>query len=39
VARYIERGPVSLEKLSVDDDIITYTTKESFYEMKVEKIR
>jgi hypothetical protein len=28
VARYIERGPVSLEKLSVDDDIITYTTND-----------
>jgi hypothetical protein len=28
VARYVERGPVSLEKLSIDDDIITYTTKD-----------
>lgn len=28
VARYIERGPVSLEKLSITDDIITYTTKD-----------
>jgi hypothetical protein len=28
VARYIERGPVSLEKLSIQDDIITYTTKD-----------
>jgi len=28
VARYIERGPVSLEKLSIEDDIITYTTKD-----------
>ena len=26
VARYIEHGPVSLEKLSVQDDIVTYTT-------------
>ena len=28
VARYIERGPISLEKLSIQDDIITYTTKD-----------
>lgn len=28
VARYIERGPISLEKLSITDDIITYTTKD-----------
>ncbi len=28
VARYIERGPVSLEKLTIQDDIITYTTKD-----------
>ena len=28
VARYIERGPVSLEKLSIDEHIITYTTKD-----------
>ncbi len=28
VARYIERGPVSLEKLSIEDDVITYTTKD-----------
>jgi hypothetical protein len=28
VARYIERGPVSLEKLTITDDIITYTTKD-----------
>jgi len=28
VARYIERGPISLEKLSIQDDIVTYTTKE-----------
>jgi len=27
-ARYIERGPVSLEKLSIDEHIITYTTKD-----------
>ncbi len=27
VARYIERGPISLEKLSIQDDIVTYTTK------------
>ena len=28
VARYIERGPVSLEKLSIEHDIVTYTTKD-----------
>ena len=28
VARYIERAPLSLEKLSIQDDIITYTTKD-----------
>jgi hypothetical protein len=28
VARYIERGPISLEKLSIQDDIITYTSKD-----------
>jgi hypothetical protein len=28
VARYIERAPLSLEKLSIQDDIVTYTTKE-----------
>jgi len=28
VARYIERGPVSLTKLSITDDIITYTTSD-----------
>ena len=28
VARYIERGPISLEKLSIQDDVITYTTKD-----------
>ena len=28
VARYIERGPISLEKLSIQDDIVTYTTKD-----------
>lgn len=28
VARYIERGPISLERLSVQDDIVTYTTKD-----------
>jgi len=30
VARYIERGPVSLEKLGVHDNIVTYTTKSDF---------
>jgi hypothetical protein len=28
VARYIERGPISLEKLSLNHDIVTYTTKD-----------
>ncbi len=28
VARYIERAPLSLEKLSIQDDIVIYTTKE-----------
>ena len=28
VARYIERDPLSLEKLSIQDDIVTYTTKD-----------
>jgi len=28
VARYIERGPISLEKLTIQDDIITYATKD-----------
>jgi hypothetical protein len=28
VARYIERGPVSLEKLSLEGDKVVYTTKE-----------
>ena len=28
VARYIERGPISLEKLSLEHDIVTYTTKD-----------
>jgi len=28
VARYIERAPVSFEKLSIQDDIVTYTTKD-----------
>jgi len=28
VARYIERGPISLEKLSILDDIVTYTAKD-----------
>ena len=26
VARYVERGPLSLEKLAIQDDIISYTT-------------
>jgi hypothetical protein len=30
VARYIERGPVSLEKLGIHDNIVTYTTKSDF---------
>ena len=28
VARYIERGPISLEKLTIQDNIVTYTTKD-----------
>ena len=28
MARYIECGPISLEKLSLEHDILTYTTKE-----------
>jgi hypothetical protein len=28
VARYIERAPLSLEKLSIQDDIVTYITKD-----------
>ena len=28
VARYVERGPLSLEKLTLQDDIVTYTTKD-----------
>jgi hypothetical protein len=28
VARYIERAPLSLKKLSIQDDIVTYTTKD-----------
>jgi hypothetical protein len=28
VARYIERAPLSLEKLSIQDDIVSYTTKD-----------
>ena len=28
VARYIERAPLSLEKLSIQDDIVTYTTND-----------
>jgi hypothetical protein len=28
VARYIERSPLSLEKLSIQDDIVSYTTKD-----------
>ena len=28
VARYIERAPLSLEKLTIQDDIVTYTTKD-----------
>jgi hypothetical protein len=28
VARYIERAPLSLEKLSIQDDIVTYSTKD-----------
>ena len=29
VARYIERAPLSLEKLSIQDDIISYTTSDN----------
>jgi hypothetical protein len=28
VARYIERAPLSLEKLTIKDDILTHTTKD-----------
>jgi hypothetical protein len=28
VARYIERAPLSLEKTSIQDDIVTYSTKD-----------
>jgi len=28
VARYIERGPLSLEKLSITDDIVEYATND-----------
>ncbi len=28
MARYIERAPLSLEKLSSQDDIVTYTAKD-----------
>ena len=28
VARYIERGPLSLKKLSITDDIVAYATKD-----------
>jgi hypothetical protein len=28
VARYIERGPLALEKLTIQDDIVTYTTSD-----------
>lgn len=28
VARYIERGPISLQRLSIQDDIVTYSTKD-----------
>ena len=28
VARYVERGPISLEKLAIQDDIVNYTTKD-----------
>ena len=28
IARYIERAPLSLEKLSIQDDIVTYITKD-----------
>jgi Transposase zinc-binding domain/Putative transposase len=28
VARYIERGPLALDKISIQDDLVTYTTKD-----------
>ncbi|MFN4894763.1 MAG: transposase, partial [Pseudomonadota bacterium] len=28
ISCYIERSPLSLEKLSIQDDIVTYTTKD-----------
>ena len=28
VARYVDRGPLYLEKLTLQDDIVTYTTKD-----------
>ena len=28
VARYIERGPISLEKLALHEDVVTYTSKD-----------
>lgn len=28
VARYVERSPLSLEKLSIQNDIVTHTTKD-----------
>ena len=28
VARYVERGPLSLEKLSMESDLVVYTTKD-----------
>lgn len=28
IARYIERGPISLQKLSIQHDIVTYTTND-----------
>lgn len=28
VARYVERGPLSLEKLSMEDDLVVYSTKD-----------
>ena len=42
VARYIERAPLALEKLSIQDDIVTYTTKEGaaheFYALEFLKV-
>lgn len=32
VARYIERGPLSLEKLTLEHDILTYTSKDGIAE-------